>query len=130
MKKFSKKDRRIGMITSNNVVSTIEESKRSITKAKIAMGINAVTLAVTPVAVKLAADHIEDDYGKKALYVTGGILWMYQLADTINNVAQVRVLSEQHRLVEEETKIVSEIEEEGKHLIMLLGCKEEESGNE
>ena len=64
--------------------------KRNLMFQKIKFGINASTAIATPIAIKMMADKIEGDYEKKALYVTGGALWMYQIASTFNNVRDIK----------------------------------------
>ena len=74
--------------------------KRAAIKNGVIGGIDALATIATPIAIVNAAKNIDDDYAKKALYATGGMLMVYQLGATVRrftktagNIAGYKLLS-------------------------------------
>ena len=89
MKKlFAKKNN--AAVTEDPFATAKASVKKTLILNKIALGINATTLIATPAAITMITSKIDDDDAKKALYITGGLLWVYQLSDTINAAKAVK----------------------------------------
>ena len=123
MKNLFKRNNEANVLINNDEM--MKRGKRTILMTKVNLGLNAASLITTPVAVKLATDKIDDDYAKKIVYITGGILWTYQLGSTVNNIKAVKAAEQSYRILEECFDDTNAIEVTAKELHELLEDKEE-----
>ena len=122
MKNIFKKNTDIGTVE-KPMELVLKNSRRSLILNKVMLGMNIATLITTPVAIKMIANNIDDTYAKKALYTTGGLLWIYQLSDTINNFKYVKLTKGVCDSLEEFDALAIEIE--GENLMKKLSEEEE-----
>ena len=101
--------------------------KKSAIKNGIACGIDIATVIATPVAVMNVTEHIDDDYAKKALYVTGGLLWGYQISSAIRHYSKTAAMVAGYKLLKVcDEEAIAETSEEIQSLIEEM----EESDND
>lgn len=122
MKKLFTKKNKDAVIT-DPIANADASAKKAVIMNKIALGINAGTLIATPAVIKLVTDKIDDDEAKKALYITGGLLWVYQLSDTINSAKAVKHATAFYDRIKELSADI--VESEGVYLIENLNEMEE-----
>lgn len=101
--------------------------KKNMIKNGIACGIDTAVVIATPIVIKNVADNIDDDYAKKALYVTGGVLWLHQIATTIRQIGKVMTISAAHTAMKDCE--LYELEAEGEVLLSELNEEMEEIEN-